>query len=232
MEDFREAHNKVIKLQNAPEPQTGFIASRLNKDNLFNVLFFLGMSGGYNLASFLKIQPASSIIALVTTFAMVFMVKRNASITFDKEKMEFIHSNGSRSKNNGIGLIFLILGSFFLSSVFIGLIGNNLLISKIIACSAFFILPVLYCIARNLPIAVYFKKEAWTSLELTGGASSCSGGKRASNNSNSFASSHRTSSMRTSAYSSSSHKSYSGSSRGSIITSPTNRSYSSNIFNR
>ena len=80
-----------------------FINARLNKDNLFNVLFFLGMSGGYNLASFLKIQPASSIIALVTTFARVFMVKRNASLTFDTEKMEFIHSNGSRSKNNGIG---------------------------------------------------------------------------------------------------------------------------------
>ena len=151
-----------------------FINTRLNKDNLFNVLFFLGMSGGYNLASFLKIQPASSIIALVTTFAMVFMVKRNASITFDKEKMEFIHSNGSRSKNNGIGLIVLILGSFFFSSVLIGLIGVELLISKIIACSAFFILPVLYCIIRNLPIAVYFKKEAWTSLELTGGSSSSS----------------------------------------------------------
>ena len=145
-----------------------FINARLNKDNLFNVLFFLGMSGGYNLASFLKIQPASSIIALVTTFAMVFMVKRSASITFDKEKMEFIHSNGSRSKNNGIGLLLITLVSSVLFIAFI--VGPENDITPIAARTSLIFFPVLYCIIRNLPIAVYFKKEAW--IDYSGKVSS------------------------------------------------------------
>ena len=82
-----------------------FIKARLNKDNLFNVLFFLGMSGGYNLVLFLKIQPASSIINRIGNYFCHGIYGQTQCIHyFDKEKMEFIRSNGSRSKNSGVGL--------------------------------------------------------------------------------------------------------------------------------
>jgi len=212
-----------------------FINARLNKDNLFNglffLLFFMSLALGYIVP-----QPLGVILALVMFASAVLLVKVGSPLTFDKEKMEFTTSIGKKTKHIGLVFFFLVVASAFLGAVIAtpicdtfnitGGVFEHLIISFFTALFA-----GLYCVIRNLPIAVYFKKEAWTSLELTGG-SSYSGFKHASSNSNSFASSHhRTSSMQTSAYSSS-HKSYSGSSRGSIITSPTNRAYSSNIFNR
>ena len=156
-----------------------FINARLNKDNLFNVLFFLlffmSLALGYIVP-----QPLGVILALVMFASAVILVKVGSPLTFDKEKMEFTTSIGKKTKNSGVGFIFLLLISSFLSLPLTSILTGkaeyimdsplNFMVAAFLA-SAF---PVLYCIISNLPIAVYFKKEAWTSLELTGGSSSSS----------------------------------------------------------
>ena len=173
MEDFREAHNKVIKLQNAPEPQTGFIASRLNKDNLFNVLFFAILAGGTAIAFATGIMLLSWLAIAVS----IWLVKRNSQIIFDKKSLQFTINN-KKVKASGGEIIIMLFASFGITAL-VGFIldGLNVKDSPFILgmmMSLFAFIPVLYCIIRNLPIAVYFKKEAWTSLELTGGSSSSS----------------------------------------------------------
>lgn len=155
-----------------------FINARLNKDNLFNVLFFLlffmSLALGYIVP-----QPLGVILALVMFASAVILVKVGSPLTFDKEKMEFTTSLGKKTKNSGVGFIFLLLISFFLAGGAMTLIAELANIDSAIAIKLLFsfffgAFPSLYCIIRNLPIAVYFKKEAWTSLELTGGSSSSS----------------------------------------------------------
>lgn len=153
-----------------------FINARLNKDNLFNVLFFLlffmSLALGYIVP-----QPLGVILALVIFASAVLLVKVGSPLTFDKEKMEFTTSLGKKTKHIGLGFFFLVAISFVISCHLVEFISNSLNIKQSILedilfafSTAFF--PVLYCIIRNLPIAVYFKKEAWTSLEFTGGSSS------------------------------------------------------------
>jgi len=155
-----------------------FINARLNKDNLFNVLFFLlffiSLALGYIVP-----QPLGVILALVMFASAVILVKVGSPLTFDKEKMEFTTSLGKKTKHIGLGFFFLVVASAFLGAVIAtpicdafnitGGVFEHLIISFFTALFA-----ALYCIIRNLPIAVYFKKEAWTSLELTGGSSSSS----------------------------------------------------------
>ena len=137
-----------------------FINTRLNKDNLFNVLFFLlffmSLALGY-------IVP---ILALVMFASAVILVKVGSPLTFDKEKMEFTTSLGKKTKNSGVGFIFLLLISFFLAGGAMTLIAELANIDSAIAIKLLFsfffgAFPTLYCMIRNLPIAVYFKKEAW-----------------------------------------------------------------------
>ena len=155
-----------------------FINARLNKDNLFNALFFLlffmSLALGYIVP-----QPLGVILALVMFASAVILVKVGSPLTFDKEKMEFTTSLGKKTKHIGLGFFFLVVASAFLGAVIAtpicegfnitGGVFEHLIISFFTALFA-----GLYCIIRNLPIAVYFKKEAWTSLELTGGSSSSS----------------------------------------------------------
>ena len=45
----------------------------------------------------------------------VILVKVGSPLTFDKETMEFTTSLGKKTKNSGVGFIFLLLISFFLA---------------------------------------------------------------------------------------------------------------------
>lgn len=155
-----------------------FINARLNKDNLFNVLFFLlffmSLALGYIVP-----QPLGVILALVMFASAVILVKVGSPLTFDKETMEFTTNLGKKTKNSGVGFIFLLLISLFLAGGAMTLIAELANIDSAIAIKLLFsfffgAFPSLYCIIKNLPIAIYFKKEAWTSLELTGGSSSSS----------------------------------------------------------
>jgi hypothetical protein len=170
MEDFStfcktEAHNKAIKLQNAAKPQTGFIASRLNKDNFWNLVFALLLFLAWT-AGLIIPQPLGGIIFWLTFPCAVLLIKYTSVLTFDKEQLKFTTSQGRQIQKLGVSFIFLLITSFFLSAGIAGVINEWVNMTSTTSGQLLFALlfsfcPSLYCILRNFPISVYFKKEAW-----------------------------------------------------------------------
>lgn len=144
-----------------------FIKVRLNKDNFWNTMFFLMFFVGLAFG-FIIPQPFGGIMFWLSIVGAILLVKRNSHLTFDKEKLEFITSQGTKIQKAGLMFIWLIIISFFLSAGIVGFIAEwvnaaNLLLEQILFAFFFTFLPSLYCILRNFPIAIYFKKEAWTT---------------------------------------------------------------------
>ena len=170
MEDFAtfcktEKHNKTIELQNSVTTQTGFIASRLNRDNFWNVVFafllFLAWTAGLVIP-----QPFGGIIFWLTLPGAILLLKCTSYLTFDKEKLEFTTSNGTKIRKGGLFVIPLFIISFFLSAGISGVITgwaniSSSVLELLLFALIFSLLPSLYCILRNFPISVYFHKNAW-----------------------------------------------------------------------
>ena len=76
----------------------------------------------------------------------------------------FIINGNKRVNATGIGFIALLVVSLPITAVLTDAK------SKLAILFVFWFIPALYCILRNLPIAVYFKKEAWIG---DGTVSSC-----------------------------------------------------------
>lgn len=142
-----------------------FIKARLNKDNFWNLMFFLTffieLSIGYATP-----QPFGGVIFWFAIIVAILLIKHNSHLTFDKEKLEFTTSQGNKIQKAGLLFIWLLIISFFLSAGIVGLITEwfsikHLLLEQFLFAFFFTLLPSLYCIIRNFPIAVYFKKEAW-----------------------------------------------------------------------
>ena len=171
MQDFTKPFklkNEVKQLElNIPnQPKTGFIASRMNKHNFWNLVYFVGMFIGFASAALIDKQPISGIIGWTTLIGIPYLVKRNSNITFDKLEQGapmFIINGNKRVNATGIGFIALLVTSFLITAI----IRTE---SKLTFFLFFWFVPALYCILRNLPIAVYFKKEAWVG---DGTVSSC-----------------------------------------------------------
>ncbi len=148
-----------------------FIKARLNKDNFWNLMFCLLMFAGVAIA----FATDTMILSWITIIGVVWLVKRKSEITFNKDNLEFVINGNKRIKTSGKEFILLMFVSFGFMAL-IGLILDSLTIedSPILLAAMMgllIFLPVLYCILRNLPIAVYFKKEAWIT---EGGAESYS----------------------------------------------------------
>jgi len=239
MQDFTKPFklkNEVKQLElNIPnQPKVGFIASRMNKDNFWNLVYFVGMFIGFASAALIDKQPISGIIGVVTLIGIPYLVKRNSNITFDKIEQGapmFIINGNKRVNATGIGFIALLVTSFLITAI----IRTE---SKLTFFLFFWFVPALYCILRNLPIAVYFKKEAWVGDGTASYGSSSSGGfysdrlfRKYNNWGTSSSFNKHTTAISHGSYSSSSSRS-TGYARESIITSPVHRSFSSNIYHR
>jgi len=239
MQDFTKPFklkNEVKQLElNIPnQPKVGFIASRMNKDNFWNLAYFVGMFSGISIAFITKFM----ILSWITIIGFIWLVKRNADVTFDKMEQGapiFIINGNKRVNATGIGFVGLLIVSFGLVVGLLALIefivldilkiSETPILLDIMSMSLLFSLPALYCILKNLPIAVYFKKEAWVGDGTVRYGSNSSG----SYYSSSFR--HTTSSSIGSSCSSFRHTT-SSSSRDSIITSPSYRWHPSNIYHR
>ena len=175
MQDFTKPFklkNEVKQLElNIPnQPKAGFIASRMNKDNFWNLVYFVGMFSGISIAFITKFM----ILSWITIIGFIWLVKRNADVTFDKMEQGapmFIINGNKRVNATGIGFVGLLIVSFGLVVGLLALIefivldilkiNETPILLNIMSMSLLFSLPALYCILKNLPIAVYFKKEAW-----------------------------------------------------------------------
>jgi hypothetical protein len=138
-----------------------FIKARLNKDNFWNLMFFLGMFIGISIA----FATDTMILSWITIIGVIWLVKRNSDITFNKDKLEFVINGNKKIKTSGAEFILLMFASFGVMAM-VGFILDSLKIddSSILLAmmiSLLIFLPTLYCILRNLPIAMYFKKETW-----------------------------------------------------------------------
>ncbi len=162
MQDFTKPFklkNEVKQLElNIPnQTKAGFISSRMNKHNFWNLMYWLGMFIGFGSASFIA-QPISGIICWIAIIGMPYLVKRNTDVTFDKMEQGapmFIVNGNKRINATGIGFIALLVASIPITAVLTG--AKSILAMSFVMWSV----PALYCILRNIPIAVYFKKEAW-----------------------------------------------------------------------
>ena len=142
-----------------------FIKARLNKDNFWNLMFFLLMFSGISTAFATNVM----ILSWITIIGVIWLIKRNSNIVFNKEKLAFVINGHKQIKTSGAEFMLLI----FLSFGIMALVGftldklkiddSPLLLAGMMSLLIF--LPVLYCILRNFPIAVYFEKAAWTQEE-------------------------------------------------------------------
>jgi len=142
-----------------------FIKERLNKDNFWNLMFFLAFFIELSLG-YITPQPFGGIIFWFAIIGAILLVKYNSHLIFDKEKSEFTTSEGNKIQKAGLLFIWLLIISFFLSAGIVGLITEwvsikSSLLEQLLFAFFFTLLPPLYCIIKNFPIAVYFKKEAW-----------------------------------------------------------------------
>ena len=170
MEDFTtfcktEKHNKAIEIQSSTNKQTGFIASRLNRDNFWNLVFAFLLFLGWVLGRAIS-QPLGVIILILIVIGAVVLVKKRSPLAFDKEKIEFTTGQGIKIRKSGIGLIWLILISSFSATLAAGLLTgatniNGSLLRQFLTLLFLAVFPSLYCIIRNFPISVYFHKNAW-----------------------------------------------------------------------
>ena len=165
MEDFAK-FNELQKQKKAPEiqdaaiQQTGFIASRLNKDNFWNLMFFVGMVGSVAVSeliarkiNFSLVLPITiPVIILISYLFARFMNKVQSNQELEKGKFIFGQTLLAISI---LTVAFIAFPFFFLE----GKIVLKLLITNIVAW--FILMPTLYCIIKNLPISFYFHKNAW-----------------------------------------------------------------------
>ena len=140
-----------------------FIKARLNKDNFWNLVFLFILVGGVGVAFVTNIR----ILSWFAIAGSIWFAKRNSSIFFDKDKLEFVINNNKRVKASGAEFVVLMFASFGFMAI-IGFILDGLKINHsplllAVMMSLLVLFPVLYCILRNLPIGIYFKKEAWST---------------------------------------------------------------------
>jgi len=155
---------KALEIQNLATEQTGFVASRLNRDNFWNLMFafmfFIALASGFIIP-----QPFGGVMYWIFVIGAIVLVKFNSYITFDKEKLEFTTSQGLKIKKYGVMFIGLLLVSTALAVGIIALFPDvdlkDSVLLKLLLSFFWAFFPSLYCILRNFPIAVYFKKEAW-----------------------------------------------------------------------
>lgn len=72
----------------------GFIRSRMNKDNFWNLMFFVGLNFGFGISYLIislaengKYPISASMVFWLTILGVPYLVKRNSGITFDQEKL-------------------------------------------------------------------------------------------------------------------------------------------------
>jgi hypothetical protein len=136
-----------------------FIKARLNKDNFWNLMFCLLMFVGVTIA----FATDTMILSWITIIGVVWLVKRNSEITFNKDNLEFVINGNKRIKTSGKEFILLMFVSFGFMAL-IGLILDSLTIDENLAVYnlVFWFVPTMYFILKNLPIAIIFNKTSWT----------------------------------------------------------------------
>ncbi len=141
-----------------------FIKNRLNKDNLWNLVFFIGITVIVGISELLAKNISAGLVLPLTIPSFIISTYCFTKIAKLKQSdKHFKQSNpifGQTLIFLSIMVVTFIVFPFFLLD---GKIFMELLISNIVAW--FLIIPTLYCISSNFPISVYFHKNAWVDFD-------------------------------------------------------------------
>lgn len=138
-----------------------FITQRLNRDNFWNIVFWISTTLGCYAASIFK----SSVIFWTSILLIRFVIKKGTKVSFN-EKRQLINCKGEilnqRVPNGFIIATTPIIGTILLRYSLDSYINNfsNKMI-EFITILTFFLIPTLYFIINNCPIAILFCFQAW-----------------------------------------------------------------------
>jgi hypothetical protein len=213
MEDFAtfcktEKHNKAIELQNSVKEQTGFIASRLNRDNFWNLIFLTLTSLIIFIAQqIMNAIPAGFLLLFTAIILSPYFVARLNPIQYVDNVFISSSTNRKLGKYAPKYLGFLIWCGIPFSVFWILLLHSRapyLDENMALYNAIFWFVPTMYFILRNLPISMIFNKNAWKQEKHEGASyTSCS-----RNNSKPLLGADR------------------------MLTDPMNKSFSGNIYHR
>ena len=168
----KQDEEKALQMQVAAkaissDKKLTFTEARLNKDNLWNLIFaailFVGLFSALTIS-----QAIGHIIGGISLIIAIILVKKNSNIEFDKEKFEFTSIDGNKFRTHGVFLIWRILVIGFASIATSGFLTKsldieNIALNNLILSFFFAFFFGAFSILRNFPVAVFFKKEAWIS---------------------------------------------------------------------
>jgi hypothetical protein len=172
METFETfCKNKQLEtkpVDNNLQSKKGFFRTRMNKDNFWNLSFLISIISSVGCAELIAKFFTNTLVLPFTipTFLLsIYFCSHFNPVTFDKDS--FISKTGLSFKQKDFWLPQSLIAIAILNIAFIvfpfflleGKILFTLLITNIVGW--FLLVPVLYCILKNIPIAVFFKKEAW-----------------------------------------------------------------------
>lgn len=147
-----------------------FIKSRLNKDNFWNLMFWVGMTIGLSITEIFGDQNpvAAFVSAWITILGMPYIMTKARPVTFDKND-GFFNSDGMSLKNSYPTRLGVVIFITLLLLAFIGLIVDSShintppLLDAVFMLSFFILIPTLYFIYKNCPISILFNKHTWCS---------------------------------------------------------------------
>jgi len=179
MEDFTKldkqgvptlVNNKVdnLSLNSTAPNKKGFLESRLNKDNFWNLIFWLAISIGFTIALIIKSSFPEHGYGLVfccaTIITAALMLKITCKTNFDIER-RFTNSEGISLNNNlpnGWFIVFTVAGIFltgYVADTFAT--GDKTILKSFLFFFSFSSGFCIYFILINCPISLLFSSSFW-----------------------------------------------------------------------
>ena len=150
----------------------GFIKSRLNKDNFWNIMFLVATASGIMFSEWLMAIPEVSLVGLLTlitslTFVPWLMISLNSVAWVEGSKV-FVSKQGRVINTKPLKWLLLIFpaiaGSIvvvpdFLETLFSSDALDRFIITLVF--TSFLIAPVLFFILINCPISILFNRNSY-----------------------------------------------------------------------
>ena len=153
----------------------GFIKSRLNRDNFWNLMFLVATASGIMLSEWLMAIPEVSLVGLLTlitslTFVPWLMISLN-SVSWVGGKA-FVSKQGRLINTKPLKWLLLVFpaiaGSIVVVPDFLEILFSSQTLDRFIITlvfTSFFIAPVLFFILINCPISILFNRNSyWPSV--------------------------------------------------------------------
>lgn len=149
----------------------GFIKLRLNKDNFWNLMFFVATASGIMLSEWLMAIPEVSLVGLLTlitslTFVPWLMISLN-SVSWVGGRV-FVNKQGQVINTKLLKWLLLVFpavaGSIVVVPDFLEILFSSQTLDRFIITlvfTSFFIAPVLFFILINCPISILFNRNSY-----------------------------------------------------------------------